>query len=557
MLESYLECLNQPALILSYSSLHLSNSPTPSTLLFANSNFLNLCGIQEFTKSTNWQTLIVPKYLSIFSTWLQEVSSSVSSVTTTCTIRLYQRILKDVTDIALSEKAYPTAKAEEIEIEWNGVCVNKEVIVLTGTVKPDNMTIINSDKGDLEDTKTPEEEFEVKESTPVEVEQHCCCADWRKVPQLVNLLSGGGEMGEMLRSHDWCRTPLGPVIKWPQSLLTSVSLCMTSTLPMAIWWGPEFTILYNDGYRGVAGEKHPAMFGMEGRKHWKELWGEVGPMANLAMKGECTYVENDPLFMIRKGFLEETYITWSYIPIRQEDGSVGGFLNPYVEVTERMIAERRLKTLRDIGAEAGLAKSANEVYSAIGNALAKNPYDITFAALYMHNTERDEDLEESYDVPIKSKTTSNILYLTQTVGTTEEHPSMFTEIDLSSSFATNKLQRAIKLAHDTRKIVTIDLGEWFGEIPVRGWETPSRQAVVSPILGSTQEGVLGVLVMGLNARTEYNEDYEGFVELVCRQTGSAIMSIYAYEEEVRRFKELAAIDKAKTAFFSSVSHELR
>ncbi|ORX86568.1 hypothetical protein K493DRAFT_291242 [Basidiobolus meristosporus CBS 931.73] len=375
--------------------------------------------------------------------------------------------------------------------------------------------------------------------------------------KLTSTLSGGGAMGEMLRNYDWNNSSLGPVTKWPQSLLSAVSLCMASTLPMAVWWGPRFTIIYNDGYCGAAGQKHPAMFGQEGPVHWEELWEGIGPSAELAMQGTNSYVEDDLLFMTRRGYLEETYNTWSYIPIRQEDGTVGGFLNPYIEVTERILAERRLKTLRDFNSEINLAKDAREVFDSIGKVLSENPYDVPFAALYTHMALDNDEIEESYDEASSTNTKLDSLHLVQTVGMPEDHPSIFSSIRLAPAFHANPVQDAMRLAYESKKIVKIKLGEWFGEVPIRGWDTAARELIASPIMGSNKDGVLGVLVMGLNARTEYDENYKTFIDLVCRQTGSAIINISAYEEEMRRFKELAAIDRAKTAFFSSVSHELR
>ncbi|ORX86570.1 hypothetical protein K493DRAFT_291249 [Basidiobolus meristosporus CBS 931.73] len=443
---------------------------------------------------------------------------------------------------------------EEVELKWSGVSIKNEAIVLTGTVVTREGP--SSAASEVEDTSgeksTETEHMEVIENES-EVEQD----DWQSIPQLANMLSGGGIMGEMLRNYDWSSSPLGPVTKWPQSLLTAVSLCMASTLPMAVWWGPRFTIIYNDAYQGVAGQKHPSMFGKEGPVHWAELWDDIGPLADLAMQGTNSYVEDNLLFMTRKGYLEETYITWSYIPIRQEDGTVGGFLNPYIEVTERILAERRLKTLKDINADAAMAKDTREMLSSIGTVLSENPYDIPFAALYTHILPDDEEIEESYDSVSSATTKSDTLHLTQTIGIPEEHPSMFPVIRLAPSFQTNTLQDAVRLAYESKQSVKVELGEWFGEVPIRGWDAAATQAIVSPIMGSNKDGVLGVIVMGLNPRREYDENYETFVDLVCRQTRSAIINISAYEEEVRRFKELAAIDRAKTAFFSSVSHELR
>ncbi|ORX79349.1 hypothetical protein K493DRAFT_308551 [Basidiobolus meristosporus CBS 931.73] len=560
-LEDYLSCLSSPALLLHYSPAHTETAPPTITIQYANEYLLNLCGVKNLSKISNQlRDFIFPANEGQFLSWLQRVNSNQASDNETYTIQINDRQLDSIHHSNSSKKNNEMVIGQ-VELRWSGVSIKNEAIVLTGIVVTRESP--SSIASELENTSS-EESTEAEHTEIIESEVEL--DDWQSIPQMTNprvliklatMLSGGGVMGEMLRNYDWSSSPLGPVTKWPQSLLTAVSLCMASTLPMAVWWGPQFTIIYNDAYHGVAGQKHPSMFGKEGPVHWAELWDDVGPLAHLAMQGTNSYVEDNLLFMTRKGYLEETYITWSYIPVRQEDGTVGGFLNPYIEVTERILAERRLKTLKDINADAAVAKDTREMLSSIGTVLSENPYDIPFAALYTHILPDDEEMEESYDNVSSTTTKSDTLHLTQTIGMPEEHPSMFPIIRLAPSFHANILQDAVRLAYESKQSVKIELGEWFGEVPIRGWDAAATQAVVSPITGSNKDGVLGVIVMGINARREYDENYETFVDLVCRQTGSAIINISAYEEEVRRFKELAAIDRAKTAFFSSVSHELR
>ncbi|ORX79347.1 hypothetical protein K493DRAFT_342709 [Basidiobolus meristosporus CBS 931.73] len=550
-LEAYLNCLNNPALLISHITTH--STPPKFNILYANSYFLTLCGLRNFTTiSSQLNEHIVPADQEKFLTWLQRVSKNEISDEETCTIHIYG---EHPDSESTAQKGRPKCRlsSEKVKLEWSGVSVNSEAIVLTGAV------IVEAKKGNVADAEDclVEKSVQAEHTEVIERKDTNLKDDWQSVVELGNLFTGGGATGELFRNYDWSNSFLGPVTKWPQSLLTAVSLCIASPLPMAVWWGPQLTIIYNDGYCGVAGQKHPAMFGKEGPVHWEELWEGIRPFAEQAMQGKNSYVEDDLLLMTRRGYLEETYITWSFIPIRQEDGTVGGLLNPYIEVTERILAERRLKTLRDINAETNVAKDAREVFESIGKVLSENPYDIPFAALYTHILLDDEEMEESYDSESNVTAKSESLHLSQTVGMPEEHPSMFPIIRLTPSFEANVLQDAVRLAYESKQSVKIELGEWFGEVPIRGWDTATTQAIVSPIMGNNKDGVMGVLVIGLNARREYDESYETFVELVCRQTGSAIINISAYEEEVRRFKELAAIDRAKTAFFSSVSHELR
>src|SRR5262245_12188363 len=122
---------------------------------------------------------------------------------------------------------------------------------------------------------------------------------------------GGGEVGALLRSHDWAASPLGPPSTWPRSLSTIVRVLLTSRYAMWLGWGPELTLLYNDAYARILGAKHPHALGRPTREVWKEIWPEVGPRIEQVMStGKATFDEALLLFMERHGYLEETYFTF-------------------------------------------------------------------------------------------------------------------------------------------------------------------------------------------------------------------------------------------------------
>lgn len=136
-------------------------------------------------------------------------------------------------------------------------------------------------------------------------------------------LRGGGEMGALIRAIDWEKTPLGGVDTWPQSLRTTVSLCLSSTLPILIAWGPERVQIYNDSYRPICGEKHPATMGQRFNDCWASALPAVGHVVDRAQGGEGSYIENLRMFLDRYGYLEEAWMTFSFSPIADESGGVG------------------------------------------------------------------------------------------------------------------------------------------------------------------------------------------------------------------------------------------
>ena len=163
-------------------------------------------------------------------------------------------------------------------------------------------------------------------------------------------LASGGAMGRSIRAKDWSATPLGPIESWPQSLRTAVGICTESRFPMAIWWGPHAVQLYNDGYTPVLGAKHPRALGQSGMECWAEIWDVVGPLYTQVMqRGESIWADDLLLIMERYGYVEETYFTFSYSPIRDETGGVGGLLISAPRPPTRVIGERRLRTAAGSG----------------------------------------------------------------------------------------------------------------------------------------------------------------------------------------------------------------
>ncbi|MDU6141465.1 MAG: PAS domain-containing protein, partial [Bradyrhizobium sp.] len=158
---------------------------------------------------------------------------------------------------------------------------------------------------------------------------------------MTTFLSGGGRMGELVRLFDWRTNPLGPPESWPQSLRSALSICLSSSFPTAIYWGPDLRLLYNDAWSVIPAERHPWALGRPAKEVWSDIWHVVGPQfENVVATGEGFSAYDEMLPMMRGGSLQETYWNYSISPIRGEDGEVAGIFNQGNETTQIVLARR-------------------------------------------------------------------------------------------------------------------------------------------------------------------------------------------------------------------------
>ena len=355
---------------------------------------------------------------------------------------------------------------------------------------------------------------------------------------LPDFLSGTGEMGTRVRALDWAATtPLGPISAWPQSLKASLSICLHSRFPMVIWWGAELTLLYNDAWRPMLGEtKHPRALGRPGAEIWPEIWPIIGEqLKSVVNTGQATWSDDTLLVVDRNHFTEEAYFTYSYSPILLEDGSVGGVFTAVSETTERVIAARRLETLRLLAARTAEAQSVDDAWRFCAEALSANPSDIPFALLYAINPDAES------------------ARLVETVGLAEGSSAVPKVVSLVSE----ELWPFSTVAK-TGEVQTVDnLIERFGQLHAGRWPAALQSAVIFPLASAGQTLLAGIAVIGVSPYRPLNNDYRAFLHLTIGHIATAVSNAHAYESERRRAEALADLDRAKTTFFSNVSHEFR
>jgi signal transduction histidine kinase/DNA-binding NarL/FixJ family response regulator len=367
---------------------------------------------------------------------------------------------------------------------------------------------------------------------------------------------GEGAMATQMRAMNWAETPLGPVERWPQSLRTAVSICLDSRFPILVWWGPELVMLYNDAYSPIIGAKHPASLGAPGRQVFPEVWRIIGPMLEGVLReSKATWSDDQFLPLERSGYPEECYFTFSYSPIRDESGGVGGVFCAVTETTPRVLGERRTRAARDLAAAIVDARDADEVCARATAALASAAADLPFAVLYLIEGERRQArLASSMGVDaaqVDERAREALAPLLVPVAAGEESPRR--------QGVALAVARAARTGR--REVVALRApGEegamWLGAAREEG--APALQsAVVLPITEPGLSAPSAVLVAGVSPWHTHDDDYEGFYELLASHLSAGLASAHAYEAERKRAEALAVIDRAKTTFFSNVSHEFR
>ncbi len=349
-------------------------------------------------------------------------------------------------------------------------------------------------------------------------------------------LSGGGEMGEMIRSFDWTTTPLGEPQYWQQSLKTCVRILLTSVQPMFIWWGKQYVNIYNNAYIFALGAKHPYALGKPGYEVWKEIWNEISGRADVVFnRNEGTFDDAMLLIMNRYGYDEETYFKFSYNPIPGDNGGTAGLFGICADETDRIISERHLKTLKDLSKELSEKKTLAEVYNGTINVLKLNGWDFPFAMIY--SCSPDGHLK------LVGKTSEGLL-------------NSFPE-SINTSTAEPKYNDFLKLLSSKKHVIVNYLSERFGELPSGEWRKSPSIGLLLPLFKSAHEDPFAVLTIGVNPFLLLDEKYLKFFQLVAEQISTALSTVHAIEEERKRIEALEEIDRAKTVFFSNISHEFR
>jgi|GEM_PF-244403 len=327
-------------------------------------------------------------------------------------------------------------------------------------------------------------------------------------PELPKFLTGGGELGALIRNYDWSASALGSPETWPQSLRMAIRMMLVSSQPIWVGWGRDLIKFYNDPYKAIVGGKHPWALGTPLAEVWKEIWPGIAPLLESVMeKNEGVYIESQLLIMERNGYPEETYYTYAFTPLEAEDGTVGGIICTNTDDTEKVMSARQLKTLSELGQNLTDALSPEDIIGQTMAALKNNPHDFPFALFY--TVGENEAVLAGSSEPIDG--------------------SWFPE-----KIALNDPGRVACLLADTvatRRIQTLqDLGKDADKLPKGAWQDSPDKIIAIPILQNYSKDPLGLLVVGCNPYRLLDERYQSLLSLVADYVTGSFSNIQILQE---------------------------
>jgi len=341
-------------------------------------------------------------------------------------------------------------------------------------------------------------------------------------------LQDGGNMGELIRSENWSATSLGTPDTWPDSLRSAVSLSINSGFPIAIYWGTDFSLIYNDAWSSIPGNKHPWALGKPGAVVWPEIWDGLEQQFNdVLTKGKSIRQPDALLLMNRYGYLEECYFDYTLSPITALDGSIGGVFNAVIETSYRVINERRNQVLNQLMQQLNRAHGLQEATVKVQSILDHCREDIPFYLLFSNTNEYAEQVN---------------LTLSSGLSPTNEAATAWPQL---------------AKANEDSAIYINDLSTYLAEPALSFWGEPCTEALIVPI-SKDEARISGYLIMGISPRKKLDADYRHFLTSVGLHTGTIMNNGYSYELNNALMREQALNEELASANeeLSSTNEEL-
>jgi hypothetical protein len=285
---------------------------------------------------------------------------------------------------------------------------------------------------------------------------------------------------DLFASLDWSRTPLGPIESWPQRLRTTAEIVLGNRYPMIVLWGSDLIqVAYNDAYARLIGWRHPGAMGQKDETAWPEVWHINEPIYNAVLAQGREFYFEDALYPLeRNNWREEVYLTISYGPVRDDHERFGGILVTMVETTRNVLAERRLRWLRDVAARTARVRSIPEIGSIAVNVLAENAGDVLFASIVA--AEGREDFGPAH-TPLGA------------------HPQLLGSVGLDECDAYDLAPiAAAVVGADGSALITLGARRNGEPYPGGAFGKPVRQAYVAGLPPATGSAQRGWLVVGLS-----------------------------------------------------------
>jgi len=347
------------------------------------------------------------------------------------------------------------------------------------------------------------------------------------------------EIGARIQSMDWSKNALGPIESWSPILQNTVRLCLASSFPLAIVWGPERIHIYNDAYGRIHGANHPHTIGQDFKAAWLSAWPAMDEALARASLGETTFRAKERLLLERNGDLEETFFTFSFSPIRDESGHVVGLFHPIVEVTQQVVAERRWEILRELVDRTIAVQTFDAAARRIEEVLGGHDLDVPLALLYRLDPDR-----RFATLAVKVGILADSSIAPRTVDLLVPSPGGW------------PLAESVR---DRDLVEVNDVADRFGPLDGASSTESPRRALVLPIEHATIESnhPLALLVVGVSRHRPLDDAYRSFYRSMRRTITHILVHAHVHEADRREVNARTLLERNQAAFLTDLSHEFR
>jgi PAS domain-containing protein len=355
---------------------------------------------------------------------------------------------------------------------------------------------------------------------------------------------------EFTRSIDWSQTSLGPMAEWSSQLRSTANLVMLDPRPAVIFWGPDLVMVYNEPYVEILGGLHPACMGACARIVLRDVWDHFEPIIERNLAGESVEETNTAIDLVRSGFLEETYFSLKFIPVWDYDGVTVGHYETVTETTREQKQQRRLSTLLELSEEIPRVRTIEAYWALATEVLSHNDKDVPFALLYSVECD-DEPAGGTRLAATQQAGNTRQCKLRGALRVNEDSNARPTSLRFQENDGFMEYFRKAMLSQQPTTVRlderTAKEGPMSG-LQKRGFGDPCRDAAICPINPtSSDHDVLGFLVVGLNPRSPYDDDYRQFILMVSRLLSASLTSILWYEANIgQRERAMAQAENMKS-----------
>lgn len=341
-----------------------------------------------------------------------------------------------------------------------------------------------------------------------------------------------------VRNVDWAFTPLGPLDQWPREMALFLQAFMTDPFPRLLVLGRDSNMLYNPGYGKMIGELHPKLLGMSVFEGWPDQADQTRKTFEYVRETGRPHDQSGAIFHFRRdNVFEETILRWCTIALK---GPFEGFYVCFTDVTDATVGEKRRAILRNLSDSWLASKDITSLWSSLSQSISVHPHEFPFALFY--SAALEPSTEQAHDFTLDAHDASRYI-LRGFVGNSSAQPLIQKNVDPNGGKESylDAVRQAVKTK--TPGILNVADGKvpesWIRAAHGRGYGDRLEAAVTVSITSNRTGATIGFIVLGLNTRRPWNDQYRDWITDLGRKVNDSFTALLLAEHAARKQHEQA------------------